>query len=438
MILNTITKVFKSTFLKEAALYGMTGVLSRFSPLLTIPIYINFIGIEGFGYLDLYITIGVALFIVFEMQVVSGVMRSYYERQKQNRLGELIGSSLKIYAISYILLLALYFIVCYINPSTTLLSTEYLTPIVLAILPQQIYSLASIVLRMEHKAKEYVVFSLSNVALTAASGISFIYLFEPDVLSILYGILFAQVTIGIVSAFKIKRLIKVKLSTNYIYEIITYGFPIAISTLGGWLLASSGRLVLAEQTSAFELGSYSLALKVSMIYMVLLQAFRTAWDPYCMKKFAELDSKEIFAKFLNYYWLIGAVGVVVIYFLSPFIFKLFGANSDIINRNLIILLLIGYYWQGAINIIAVGTAWARKTYLNLFGTLVGGACSLLITYALVNTMGIVAGGFGYALGVNLSFFIILLLAQYQVKIPYNKLFVFVAFISSFLIMYLIS
>ncbi|MFP3534721.1 hypothetical protein SB763_35810, partial [Burkholderia sp. SIMBA_042] len=78
---------------KESILYGLTGVISKFAPLLVIPIYINVIGIEGFGVLDLYITIGMAVFIICEAQAVSGVMRSYYECKKSNTLKDLISSA---------------------------------------------------------------------------------------------------------------------------------------------------------------------------------------------------------------------------------------------------------------------------------------------------------------------------------------------------------
>lgn len=417
--MNVITKILKSALLKETVLYGLTGVISKFAPLLIIPIYISSIGVEGFGVLDLYLTIGLAIFIICEAQAVSGVMRSYYECKESDSLCELIGSAIKIYIVTYLCLVALFLLLSAIPSYLVDVPLNYMLPIVLVIFPRQIFSLHMIILRMEHKPKQYVFFNLTSVALTAVLGVIFIYAFEASALSVLYGISLAQLIIGIVSLIYILKMVNIKSSSNQVKDIIVYGVPIAISSLAGWLLASSGRLVVADQASAFDLGVYSLSLKIAMVYMVLLQAFRTAWDPYCMRKFGEDGSQLMFAKSLNVYWVFGSFVILLIYFLSPLLIFLLGANEEALNKNLILLILVGFLWQGAINIIAVGNAWARKTYVNSLGTIIGGLVSLSLSYFLVVDFGVVAGGLGYLFGMVTSFSIIYYLAQKNVFIPYN-------------------
>ena len=420
IFLSLITRIIKSSLLKESILYGFTGVISKFAPLLVIPIYISTIGVEGFGVLDLYVTIGMAVFIICEAQAVSGVMRSYYECKKANTLKDLISSAIKIYLVTYAILLILFFLLFLIPFKIIEIRFDYLLPIVLAIFPRQLFSLNTVILRMEHQAKQYVTLSLLSVLLTAMLGIIFIHLYESSALSVLYGIALSQFVLGIISSFYIQKLVSLSKPSNYLKEIISYGVPIAISSLAGWLLASSGRLVIADKSSDFDLGVYSLSLKVAMVFMVLLQAFRTAWDPYCMKKFGENNSHLMFAKSLNVYWAFGSLVIFLIYILSPFLILLLGADERALNQSLILLILLGYLWQGAINIIAVGNAWARKTYVNSFGTIAGGGVSLCFSYLLVNELGVIAGGLGYLFGIIVSFYIIYYLAQKNQHIPYNN------------------
>jgi O-antigen/teichoic acid export membrane protein len=414
-----IKKVLQSVFLKEAILYGLTGVISKFAPILIIPIYIGFIGLEGFGLLDLYTTIGLAIFIVCETQAVSGVMRSYYESKEKNTLEQLIGSAIKIYLFTYIGLWMVFLLTSIFTFESKLFSYEYLFPIVIAVFPRQLFALCTVILRMEHQSREYIYLSLFNVLLTAVFGVIAIYLIDATALSILYGISLAQVVSGGGAYWRMNNVIKIKPANKYVKEIVHYGIPIAISTLAGWLLASSGRLVLADYATAVELGIYSLSLKISMIFMVLLQAFRTAWDPYCMKKFGEKNSEVTFAKSLNIYWIFASAVIVCIYFASPFFIWLLGAEESSLNKSLILLILLGYLWQGGINIIAVGNAWARKTYVNSLGTVIGGSISLSLSIALVHHLGVLAGGVGYLTGLMASFLIIYNLAQRNVKIPYS-------------------
>ena len=162
--------------------------ISKFAPIIVIPIYISFIGIDGFGVLDLYVTIGLAIFIVFEMQVVSGVMRSYYESQKNGTFRELIGSAFKLYYISYSVLLILLLFSWLLGFEFELISIEYLLPLIFAILPRQFFSLYTIVLRMEHRTKEYLAVNVANVFLVAVSGVIALYIYDFKVISILYGL----------------------------------------------------------------------------------------------------------------------------------------------------------------------------------------------------------------------------------------------------------
>jgi O-antigen/teichoic acid export membrane protein len=425
-----IKKILQSVFLKEAALYGLMGVISKFAPIIIIPIYISFIGLEGFGLLDLYITIGLAVFIVCEAQAVSGVMRSYYESKENGTLEQLVGSAIKIYIFTYIALLVVFLLASQSTFESKLISYDYLLPIVAVVFPRQVFALCTLILRMEHKAKEYIFLSLFNVLLTALLGMLAVYWVDATALAILYGICLSQVVSGAIAYWRINKVIKIQLSKKYVKDIIYYGVPIAISTLAGWLLASSGRLVLADSATDFELGVYSLSLKIAMIFMVLLQAFRTAWDPYCMKKFGEKNSVATFSKSLNIYWLFASTVIVCIYFLSPFLISLLGAEESALNKNLILLILLGYLWQGSINIIAVGNAWVRKTYINSLGTIIGGGLSLLLSVLLVHNLGVLAGGIGYLVGLMASFTIIYNIAQKNVMIPYNIKWIFFFFLLS--------
>ncbi len=417
--MSAIKRVLKSGLLKETALYGITGVISKFAPLLIIPIYVGAIGVEGFGVLDLYITIGLAIFIICEAQAVSGVMRSYYECKDAGTLDDLIGSAVKIYAVTYIALLILFALLWMAPADAVNIRLDFILPMVIVIFPRQIFSLHMIVLRMEHKPIAYIVYNLVSVALTALLGVAFLYMLSSDALSVLYGISTAQLLMGLMSFIYIFKMMSMKTSPGNIKDIVHYGVPIAISSLAGWLLASSGRIVIADKASEFDLGVYSLSLKIAMVFMVLLQAFRTAWDPYCMKKFGEKDSQTVFVKSLTVYWIFGSLVVLAVYLMAPFFIFLLGAQPEILNQNLVLLILLGFLWQGAINIIAVGNAWARKTYVNSFGTIVGGLVSLVCTYLVVSDFGVVAGGLGYLLGMIVTFTIIYLLAQRNHYIPYK-------------------
>ena len=160
IFLHFINKIIKSSFLKESFIYGLSSALSKFSAFFTIPIYTRYLSVEEFGLLDLYITMSIILYIVLEMQMQSGFMRSYYEKQKENKLDELLGTVLKYYFIVFIFFVSFVMGLLLLGIDSKYLLFEYLFPIVLFILPKQIFDLNNIMMRMEHQAKNFLFFNL--------------------------------------------------------------------------------------------------------------------------------------------------------------------------------------------------------------------------------------------------------------------------------------
>jgi len=419
--------VIKSTFMKEALIYGLVGVLSKFAPLIVIPIYLQYLGIEAFGVLDLYITIGTLVYIIIEMQITSGFMRSYYEEKKEGTLGELVGNCLVLYLFSFsIFIWGLVVCSALFDFNVSFLTPKLLLPVAIGLIGRCFIDLLQLSFRMEHRPTSYSVLALSNVVITALTGAVIAATFSDRVDFLLLSISLVQLCFGSIAYYVLRQNYEVKVTTEYSSALLAYGLPIAIASLGGWLLAAAGRLVLADKASALELGIYSVSLKVALIYMVLLQAFRTAWDPLCMKMFGEKNSKASFALYLRIYLIVGALVVFFVSSLAQLVYEFLGADRSSFSYSLILMLLLGYYWQGVINIIAVGNAWARKTHWNALGTLAGGAFGLVSTSTLYGDLGVVAGGVGFLFGMICGCLIILCMAQSNIKIPYKYRDLFVA------------
>ena len=431
LLISHITLALKSSFIREVFIYGLAGVFSKFAPLIVIPIYLKHIGIESFGILDLYITIGTLAFILVEMQVTSGFMRSFYEEREAARLGKLVGNAVALYTFSFVVFIcSLIFCSILVAVPISFVDFSLLTPVAIGLIGRCFSDLYLLSLRMEHCPYTYAGFSLLNVIITALSGAYASISFPDRIELILLAISIVQLAFGICSFLALKKIYKFDWDFTYTRALLTYGIPITFASLGGWLLSAAGRVVLADEATLLELGIYSVSLKVALIYVVLLQAFRTAWDPLCMKMFGEKNSKTTFALYLRIYLLSGSLIVLAIYSISGFVYSLLGADITNFSSPLMLALLLGHYWQGVIHIIAVGNAWVRKTYYNALGTLSGGTLGLISTSLLYDAFGVVSGGIGFLFGMLSSCTIIFIIAQYNIKIPYHMKDLLVAFVAT--------
>lgn len=297
---------------------------------------------------------------------------------------------------------------------------EYLLPIVLFILPKQIFDLNNIMMRMEHQAKKFLLFNVSYVFSIALLGIFLVVFVQSSVEMILWSMAIGNIVFGIIAFRNLIKHIPFKLNLFHFKEVFYYGAPIVPAVIGGWAMSAIGRFIIAENMTLEYLGIYSLALKIGMIFLIFVEAFRLTWSPFVVKKYGESNATEVFAKALNYYVFIGLFIVSLIYVSSPLLIKILATDKYISALEIIPILLMAYFWQGAINIIAVGNGWVRKTYLNSIGSLSGGIFVLIITYYYINILGIKAAAIGQLIGFIVSFFVTIYFAQRNININYSK------------------
>lgn len=436
IFLHFINKIIKSNFLKESFIYGLSSALSKFSAFFTIPIYTRYLTVEEFGLLDLYITISMILYIVLEMQMQSGFMRSYYEKQKENKLDELLGTVLKYYFIVFGFFISFVIGLLLLDIKSKYLLFEYLLPIVLFILPKQIFDLNNIMMRMEHQAKKFLLFNVSYVFSIASLGIFLVVFVQSSVEMILWSMAIGNIVFGIVAFKNLIKHIPLKLNLFHFKEVFYYGAPIVPAVIGGWAMSAIGRFIIAENMTLEYLGIYSLALKIGMIFLIFVEAFRLTWSPFVVKKYGENNAIEVFAKALNYYVIIGLTIVSLIYVSSPLLIKILATDKYISALEIIPILLMAYFWQGAINIIAVGNGWVRKTYLNSIGSLSGGIFVLIITYYYINILGIKAAAIAQLIGFIVSFFVTIYFAQRNVRIKFSFYTIFLGIMISIILIFI--
>ncbi|UAA39681.1 lipopolysaccharide biosynthesis protein [Paraneptunicella aestuarii] len=405
--------------LKDSFIYGFSGVLSRFATLITVPVYSRVLGVDAFGILDLYITIGAVLFVLAEVQIGSGFMRDYYDCKKSNEHHQLLGSVLGFYTASYLFYLVVIVFLLYLFSESFPQHAWNLVPIILAIFPRQLIYIAGILLRLEGQATQFLSLNLSHFFLVAAFGVVYVFQFDGEVKGVLFASLLAQCVVSVFAIKLILRHVSISFNKRYLKPLLHYSVPIVPAVLGGWALDAVGRIIIANELTPLDLGIYALLVKVAMIMILAIQAFRMTWEPIMVKKMSESGGEETFARILPHYFVVSFAFIILILAFSPFVMAILGGELTQFGLFTLGLLLLGYAWQGSINIIAAGNAYKRKTYLNSIGSLSGAFICVLITVALVNQLGILAAGLGFMIGMMLSFCITFYFAQSIHHINYN-------------------
>ena len=422
----------KRRILKDSAVYGLTGALIKFSSLLTLPVYTRILTPEAFGILDLYITLAALLFIFFETQMASGFMREYYTYKEEGRLNLLLGNILGYYLFGSLLAFAIVVTLVTLFVQNAYLNINYLLPIILYLLPKQIFDLYAIKLRMENESKRYLYFTSIKIFTVALFGVLTVLFIKASPQAILWSVFWANLIFGILAYHYFKKEIGIVWTLTYTKPLFYFGIPIMLVVLSNWFMSSISKFFIVEYLSFEDLAFYTIALKIGILYLLFTQIFKMVWDPIAIKNFTDSGDKKIYAKALNYYLTIGALFLFILYLNAATIIRLIATTKYATAATLAALILAAYFWRGAIMIVSSGNAWVKKTYFDLIATICGSIIGILIMFLYVKTYKLHAIALGEFSAALISFIFTLYFAQRNIRISYNYILILLFMVFTFL------
>ncbi len=418
-------------WLNEGILYGLALTLGKFTGIFLAPIYTRFLTQSEYGLLDLATTFGVLLFLVSETQMVSAFQRNYYDVRKKGQLHLLAGSISFYYVLGCgVWVLAIWFGRSLLLPRMPGFEAAILIPLLVDLLPAQIVQLAQQALRLEHRTKGFVWFSMGKVLLSAIFGIVSVVVFEKGVLGILWGLAIADLLLTPAALLVLLRITGLRLSTRFMRESLCYGAPMVPGILGNWMLPNASRFFIATALSLSLLGSYSIATKLASVMMLAAVSFRQAWEPYAFQKFEAPDSERFFARSVNFF--LGGMFIVLVALGcgAPLLVRLLAAREYWGAEPFVVAVATGVMWNGANEIFNAGNIWERKTYHNALGNLLGGAVNVLILWLGTAALGLplVAGAF--IVSAFVKGLVVLAWAQRTHYVPYSHRMIVLTVLSS--------
>jgi O-antigen/teichoic acid export membrane protein len=428
-------------FLKDFSIYGIGGIVSRFVGVITAPIYTRMLSTEGYGLLDLIMSISAILIIFTTMEMHSGYARSYYEAKDKNQLKQLRGTIMMYFVVSYFFLLAVFFLLYpHLNQWINLFDISLLIPVVLQLLPTSIITLTLITIQFEKKPVLYSLIIISNLLLTAVGGIFAVTYLDLGVSGILWSnaiVSFIVVFILFIVLFKYTRF---NFNMTYLKETALYSMPIMPARISTWVNQYIGRIFIVSALSLNMLGVYSIALKIGLLMTLAVGAFKQTWSPMANKLFTQEGSESKFVIILNYYLLCSFALVVLIVVASPLIIRIIAPFEFYRATSFVGLIAVSAMWDGITNIVASGNAWERKTYYNTYGSLTAASISIVLLYLFIDQGGIIIVTLILVLAALIKSGINLMTSQRNHPMPYSysniiitvMISVLFAFISHFL------
>jgi O-antigen/teichoic acid export membrane protein len=160
-------------------------------------------------------------------------------------------------------------------------------------------------LRANQKSLRYILLHFIKLVVGIVLNIYMICFLRLGVVSILLSTLVTSVLIFITLTLPILRTTGVRVSFEKIREMAKFGFPLAISQMGAFVVHLSDRFFIKELWSISDAGLYSLGYRFGTLPGNFASVpFNRTFQPRRLELYNEENSEEIFGRIFTYYLLL--------------------------------------------------------------------------------------------------------------------------------------
>ena len=231
-------------------------------------------------------------------------------------------------------------------------------------------NLPYLVLRAEEKSIHFSAFRIGRFLLELILNIVFVVFLKQGVLGILYANAIASV-INLLAMLPFqKKYLRRAWDWNVLKTLLWFGLPMIPNGVAYLTVEVSDKFLMRFLLNKDLLGLYSANYKFGSILLLVVIAFRNAWQPFFLKIAREANAKQIYARVLTYFTLIAAFLIIGASYFVEYLLKIpLGAGRHIMNApywegiKIIPIVLTSYLFYGIYVNLTVGVYIRKKTKL---------------------------------------------------------------------------
>ncbi|MCK5520877.1 MAG: oligosaccharide flippase family protein [Candidatus Marinimicrobia bacterium] len=409
-------------------IYGVGYVITRMIPFFLFPFYTHYIARADYGVVQLiYSTIGF-MNIIFHYGLDTAFLRFFVKKDENFGRKEVfthafmsllftgvIFSSL-IWKNSGHISLLLFDVENYgrlIQYSGVILLLNALTNIPLYYL------------RMVNKAVTFNLLNILNVILTFSLNVYFIHFLNKGIEYILISniiaslvTLFMEFPIIIINfSFKIPRSLWKKM--------ILFGLPFIPGGLASMILEMIGRFMLQRMTDLETVGLYLSGYKLGIFMLIVITAYKFAWQPFFLNKGDDPEAPGIFARIMTFFLaVLGAVYLAVAFYIHDILrLRIFGINifdeSYWGAEPIVPIILAAYIFLGIYMNLVPAIYFTEKTWVIPLFSGSAAIVNILLNYLLIPVWGMIGAAWATLIAYFWMAFLTWFITRKWYPIPYE-------------------
>jgi len=382
---------------KDMAGYFPTLIIPGILSFITIPIVTRLFTPEIYGNYVLVVSTVSILSIIIGWISIS-IIRFYPTYERDLKLNEFYTTIIKL---SFISIIAVYliFLAGIIFTKSRITTDIYRLMHIgsLVFILSTCFGILLNFLRAKRQVSWYAGFCIWRNVTGLGFGIALIMFFHYGIEGLLWGsILSIALALPLLWKIAVKKsqTIRKGISIPLTFELVKYGFPLAIGNLASWILSLSDRYVLGFFRGSYEVGIYSASYGISEksigLIVSLFQIASGAIIWHIWEKKEKKASQEFISKLTRYYLIFCLPAVIGLSVMSKLVISIVTAPQYHEGYRIIPLVTLSAFFLGLTQRFGVGFCYYKKTYLITFCLITSGLINVVLNFLLVPKYGYIA------------------------------------------------
>ncbi|WP_010522378.1 lipopolysaccharide biosynthesis protein [Aquimarina agarivorans] len=411
--------VKSKSLLKNTLIYSLGNFGSKILSFGLLPIYSYYLTKKEFGYYDLVVTTIMLVVPIMTMQLSDSVFRWLLDnkedvKEKENAItnaffyiiSNIIIAILVLFFISlFVKILFFYWIVIQLFFATLLI---FIQQTARGLSKNKLYAASGVILTL--------FLLISNIMLLIVFKMKTEALFISTILSNLIAVFFLGYKINFFSYLKFD-----KLNLKYLKNMLKYSMPLVPNTLSWWLIMSANKYIIVIYLGQEALGVFGFANRFPVLLVMINSIFMLAWQESAITTFNDHDRDSFFSKIFNKLMRIQFSLLVILILSSELLVRYLVSEDFYESWNYLPFLYVGASFSSLSGFYGSIYIGAKDTKSTLKTSFLAGVSSVLLSYFLVDYIGL----YGVCLANTLGFVILFLARVYDtqkhVKLSVNKL-----------------
>ena len=422
MIKNDIIRLSKQTIV-----YGIGYVAARMINFLLLPFYSYHITPEEYGVVSLVYAFIAFLNIFYHYGLESAFLRFYSRSENEGKkdVFTTVYSSILISSVAFSLII---FLMAPFISKGLLHSSNYINIIKMTagiLFLDAMYLIPLHYLRINNKAAIFTTITLINVLINVSLNVFLIRFRGMGVEAIFISNLAASSFSFLVLLPVVFKNWNSKFSGDLWKKLILFGLPFVPSGLSSMIIELSDRFMLEWFSGLEDVGLYSAGHKLGIFMMLVVMAFRFAWQPFFLQKQDDPNAPKLFSKIMTWFvFLMTVVFLLVSFFINEIVaLEIFGRH--IISENywpgiaVVPLILAAYLFNGIYINFHPSIFYTGKTWVISIVVGIAALINIVLNLILIPKVGMIGAGIS-----SLSAYIFMAVSTYFIvrnwmKIPYE-------------------